>query len=149
MSWVSSTENADWPPSDFISPFSFRVCSTIAVDDSASTRPDRERRRWPWLAEQQAPAMATASAVSPTCSAAEPDQLGAHLPQPLRLQLQPDQEQHHHHAELGEMLDLHHVDMQQRQHRRDDDAGDQVAQHRAEARAARRSAPRSPRRPGR
>ena len=39
MSWVKRTEKLDWPPSDFINPFSFSVCSTIAVEESAMTRP--------------------------------------------------------------------------------------------------------------
>ena len=39
MSWNSRTANAPCPPSVPIRFFSFRVCSTIAVDDSASVIP--------------------------------------------------------------------------------------------------------------
>ena len=39
MSWVSRTENTERPPCVRIRPFSDRVCSTIAVEDSDRTMP--------------------------------------------------------------------------------------------------------------
>jgi len=39
ISWNKRTEKLDCPPSLFIRPFSLRVCRTMAVEDSAMTRP--------------------------------------------------------------------------------------------------------------
>ena len=56
------------------------------------------------------------------------------LPEQGRLQFQADQKQHHHHPEFGKM---HHVlpflPHQAQGKRSDDDAGDQISQHRAQA----------------
>ena len=56
----------------------------------------------------------------------------AHRPEPLRLELQPDQKQHQHDAELGEAQDLFGVGHQLQAPGPDQDAGAQVADDRAE-----------------
>ena len=60
-------------------------------------------------------------------------QLVPHPPQQARLKLQPNQEQHHDNAELGEVLDADHIDMQLLKQRTDRDTGKQVAEHRAKS----------------
>jgi hypothetical protein len=67
--------------------------------------------------------------------AAETQEAPPHLPKLLGLQFQADEEQHHHHAELGEMLDGDHVNVEEGEDRADHDPRDQVAQHRSKAEA--------------
>jgi hypothetical protein len=66
--------------------------------------------------------------------AAEAEDRGAQAPQPLGLELEPHHEQHHHDAELGE---VHHVLAlaadETEAERSDRDAGEQVAEHRAQS----------------
>ena len=64
--------------------------------------------------------------------AAQPEKPGAHLPEQLGFQFQPDQEQHHHDAELGEVLNADHVDVKDRENRADRDPGNQVAKDRSQ-----------------
>ena len=73
MSWVSSTEKLDCPPSLFIRPFSFRVCSTIAVDDRHSTSPIASANCQGWPNASAMPV--TSAAVPSTCSPPSPSSL--------------------------------------------------------------------------
>lgn len=63
---------------------------------------------------------------------AQPEDRAAQRPQPARLELQPDEEQQHHDTELGHLLHEREVGDQPQAGRSDRDAGDQVAEHRAE-----------------
>ena len=63
---------------------------------------------------------------------AETDELGPHLPQRARAELEPDEEQHKHDAELREMLEVLGVD-DEAEHRSDDHACEEVAEDRAHA----------------
>jgi len=63
---------------------------------------------------------------------AKPQKSGPHRPEHFRFQLQPDEKQHHDNAELGKMLDRDHIDSERVQQRADRDAGNQIAEHRAE-----------------
>ena len=63
---------------------------------------------------------------------AEPEDLPPQAPQPRRLHLEPDDEQEHHHAELGDVQDRLRVGEQPQPERPDDEAGREIAQHRAE-----------------
>ena len=56
-----------------------------------------------------------------------------HPPQALRLELEPDHEQHQHDAELGEVHDRFDVLDEPQSPRADRHAGDEIAEHRAEA----------------
>jgi hypothetical protein len=67
--------------------------------------------------------------------AAEAEDRLAHVPQGRGLDLQPDQEQQDDHAELGELHDVGLLADQRQGERPDHHAGDQVAQHRAQAQA--------------
>ena len=106
MSWNSSTEKLAWPPARLEQPAlgersTARSPSTTsrAISPTASAglpvEPERERRR-----------RRRRAAVPTTCSAAEPEDRPAQLPEQRRPQLEPDEEQHHHHAELGEVHDV-------------------------------------------
>ena len=66
-------------------------------------------------------------------TAAEAEKAQAHGPEHFRLELKPDEEEHHDDAEFGEMLERDDIYVEQRQQRRDGDAGDEIAEHRAEA----------------
>ena len=70
MSCVSSTAKLACPPSDFSRPFSVRVCSTMAVDDSASTAPAASATVQG--RPKATPAAITASIVSATCPPPSP-----------------------------------------------------------------------------
>ena len=70
-------------------------------------------------------------------SAAQPEQLAAHCPQPLRFEFQPDDEQHHHHAEFGEDLQGLDIHPQRREQRTDRHACEEISEHRAEPEPAR------------
>ena len=70
MSWNSSTENVACPPSDRSSPRSFRLCSTMAVDDPASTSPMASDARQVCPSSMASAAMA--AAVSTTCKPPSP-----------------------------------------------------------------------------
>ena len=54
----------------------------------------------------------------------------------LRVELQPDQEQQQHHAELGELQHPLRIGDERESPRADRDAGDEVAEHRAQAKPA-------------
>ena len=76
MSWNSSTENELCPARVCINPFSFKVCSTIAVDESDRMRPTAS-------ADDQAspspiPIPVIAAAVRVTCSPPSP-RIGARM----------------------------------------------------------------------
>ena len=64
---------------------------------------------------------------------AEAEHRAPHHPQPLRPHLQADQEQQHHHAKAGDGGDRFDVGDQPQPRRTDDDAGEQIAEHAAEA----------------
>ena len=112
-------------------PFSLSVCRTIAVDDS-----DRISR-WPAADCHGRPSGQRRAGHEQRgqrhLQPAEAEDRAAQPPQQRRLQLQADQEQHHHHAELGE---VHHVARrpaeQPQAEGADGDAGQQVAEHRAQ-----------------
>ena len=70
MSWKSSTAKAPCPPAVRSSPFSFRVCSTIAVEDIARIIPVVSAMLQ--ASPSARPSPATASAVSATCSPPSP-----------------------------------------------------------------------------
>ena len=70
MSWNKSTEKLLCPPSLFISPFSDRVCSTIAVEESESTSPTARATVQP--RPNAIPAAVIAATVSPTCRPPSP-----------------------------------------------------------------------------
>jgi hypothetical protein len=70
MSCARSTENDPCPPSERISPFSFSVCRTIAVEDSARTRPTASATLHP--SPKTMPTAMTAAAVKPTCPPPRP-----------------------------------------------------------------------------
>ena len=70
---------------------------------------------------------------------AQPEDRRAHGPQPDRTKLEPDHEQQHHHAELAEMEEFPHIveGIEGAEHvRPDDDAGGEIAEHRAHAQGA-------------
>ena len=132
MSWKSSTANALCPPAVLSRPFSLRVWSTIAVEESDRVSP---------MASAGFQARPAASARPPRASAehrdleaAEAEDRSAQPPEQRRLQLEPDHEEHHHDAELGEVHDVLPVAAEQAEAERPDrDAGEQVAEHRPEA----------------
>ena len=114
------------------SPRSSRICSAIAVADSASasptttalrsTSPSRPRRR-------QRPRRHA------DLRRAEPEDVAAHREQPRRLELEPDDEQQEHDAELGDVADGLGLADERQAGRADGDAGGEVAEHGAEAEA--------------
>ena len=57
------------------------------------------------------------------------------LPEMFGLQLQPDHKQHHHHAKFGKMLKLNGLTAYQTKNRTDQNASQNIAQHRAEPEA--------------
>lgn len=67
--------------------------------------------------------------------AAESEQAGTHLPQHPGLQLQPDQKQHHHDAEFREVLNLPRLGAHQPDDGPDQNAGDEIAEHRSQSQA--------------
>ena len=80
------------------------------------------------------PTSAASSAVPSDLRAAEPEDRDAHAPQHRGPQLEADEEQHHHDAELGEVQDvLAALGDEAQAERPDDDAGEQVAEHGAQA----------------
>ena len=68
---------------------------------------------------------------------AEPEQARAHRPEHARFQFEADQEQHHDHTEFGKVFQGFGLLADQPHHRADDDAGNQVTEHRAEAESLR------------
>ena len=74
-----------------------------------------------------------ATAVSTTCRPPSP-KIGLRSSHSSDgLQLEPDEEQHHHDAELGEVHDVRRFADEAEHARADHDAGDEVAEHGAEA----------------
>jgi hypothetical protein len=70
---------------------------------------------------------------------AQPEDRRAHGPQPDRTKLESNHEQQHHHAELAEMEEFSHIveGIEGAEHvRPDDDAGGEIAEHRAHAQGA-------------
>ena len=64
---------------------------------------------------------------------AQPEKLVPHRPERAGVELETDQEKHHHHAEFGEMLEIVSLVADKPQDRPDDQARQQIPQHRAEA----------------
>ena len=126
----SATLSTLWPEVVAIRLRSASTPRPIAVDDIA--RPSAATS----ASRQSTPA----SSAAPNSSAAEPT--SCTLPQPkiglrsdhsrARLELQPDEEQHQHDAELGEVQDLLRVGDERQAPGPDGDAGDEVADDRAQ-----------------
>ena len=66
------------------------------------------------------------------------DEPRAHVPQPVRLELEADDEEQEHHAELGEGADRLRLADQLKAPRSDGDSSEQISRHRAQAEAMRR-----------
>jgi hypothetical protein len=131
ISWNSSTENALRAPSVLLSPFSWKVCRTIAVEDRDSSRPTARAER---QLQTELPAQQREQGGAHPPAARRGPADGAHAPQHRRLQLQADQEQHHHHAELRVVLDRDALlGSHQAEDRADHDAGHQIAEHGTQA----------------
>ena len=132
-SWNSSTANEAWPPGVCSRFFSASVASPIAVDDMATPMP----ATMPTASGcPRAAAMAlTATMVAATCSAAQAKDRAAQRPHALRVELQADEEEQQHHAELGELQHRLRIRDQAQAPGADDHAGDQIAEHRAQAQA--------------
>ena len=133
MSWNSSTANAERPIGAASTLRSSIVWTAIAVEESASASPATS------AATQPSPAAASPAASSAPHTASwiePPPNTGRRISsEPSEIELEPDEEQHQHHAELGEVQDALDVAHQAESQRADRAAGDQVAEHRAEAEA--------------
>ena len=134
-SWNSSTANASRPARLVSRSRSASIGSTIAVDDIARPAPsttapcpgDADRMR---ECRQR-------RAGDHHLRRAQPEHRAPHHPQALRPDLQADQEQQHHHAQAGDRGNRIDVGDQPQPAGADDDAGEQIAEHAAEAGAAR------------
>ena len=122
------------------------VCTRDRGRREREREPGDERRlpRQPSAQQHRRPSAAPHAS---SCSEPPPNTPRRMLPQALRIELEPDDEQHQHHAELGEVQDRLDVAHEPEAERADHAAGDEIAEHRAEAEAAWRSARRSPPRP--
>ena len=111
------------------------IGSTMAVEDSASPAPSTV------AAAQGAPNQCASRRQHRRrqhhLRGAQPEHRAPHHPEPLRPHLQADEEQQHHDAELGDAGDRVDVGDEPQPRRADQRAADQVAEHAAEAEAAR------------
>jgi hypothetical protein len=107
-----------------------KVCSTIAVDESARTRPiASDICQYASQSHRRGGEQGSRTGNLRTTEAKQPR---SHLPDALRLQFQANEKEHHDDAELGEVLHRDDIDVQRGEQRTDRNSGDQIAEHRSE-----------------
>ena len=105
MSWNSSTAKVPWPP---LRRERAALGQRRERERGGGKRQRHRRRSARRAARSRAPSPLTViAAIEPSnLRKPEAEQLRAHVPQPLRLELQADHEEQEHHAELGERPDM-------------------------------------------